>query len=367
MMIHFLQKIGKPSIGNKLVSFNFQHGSLLLLPLLALLFILNSTVPALASPVQSKLLPFVQKSLMLDVSATEGIVATVGEQGFVLLSSDAGKNWKQVEVPAEIGLTGVYFLDAKSGWAVGYDHVIIRTRDGGENWDLVYEDIKADSPLLDVFFLDANTGFAIGTYGAFLTTTDGGENWEAGMLNLVVPPSVEGQEVTDKDPDFEDEEPFADYHLNQIALAKNGNLYIAAEQGHMYRSDDNGLSWVELESPYLGSYFGVLPLEGDSVLMYGLRGNLYRSDDSGNNWTQVKVGTKTLLAAGVIMPDDTILIGGNGGVVLVSRDNGQSFVVKRIPERKGISSLTLADDNSLILVGAFGVKRMSGSDLDVFK
>lgn len=343
----------------KTISFIFQQKSRFLLSLLILIVVSNITSPVFAAPVNSKYLPFVKKSLMYDVAVVDEVIVAVGERGFVLRSTDSGKSWAQVEVPVEVALTGVYFHNAELGWAVGYDHVIIRTRDGGKSWERLYDNIEADSPLLDVWFRDAKNGFAIGSYGVVLTTTDGGDSWNAGMLNLVRAPAA-------GDGNSEDEE-FADYHLNQIARSDSGKLYIAAEAGHMYRSDDNGLSWVSLSSPYVGSFYGVLPLEGESLLMFGLRGNLFRSDDSGANWLKIKSGTKALLTCGIRLKDGTVLVCGNRCVVLVSRDSGHSFKMQRLPMRKGISSCALVDDDSLILVGAFGVKKINSRDLTLSK
>ncbi len=342
----------------RMSSFIFQQKSLFLLPLLILIFVSNITSPVFAAPVNNKYLPFVKKSLMYDVAAVDGVVVVVGERGFVLLSNDAGKSWTQVEVPVEVALTGVYFLNAELGWAVGYDHVIIRTCDGGKSWKRLYDNIEADGPLLDVWFRDVKNGFAIGSYGVFMTTTDGGDSWNVGMLNLERA-AASGQGST------EDEE-FSDYHLNQIAKSDSGKLYIAAEAGHMYRSVDNGVSWVSMSSPYVGSFYGVLPLAGESLLMFGLRGNLFRSDDSGVSWLKIKTGTKALLTSGLRLNDGTILVCGNRGVILVSRDGGHSFKVQR-PVRKGISSCASVDDKSLILVGAFGVKKINKRDLTLSK
>jgi len=47
-----------------------------------------------------------------------------------------------------------------------------------------------------------------------------------------------------------------DYHLNRIVGVGN-RLYIAAEGGQLYRSDDRGASWRVLPSPYEGSFFGL--------------------------------------------------------------------------------------------------------------
>lgn len=52
--------------------------------------------------------------------AGERVVA-VGDHGVVLLSDDQGRQWRQARsVPLSTPLTGVSFVDARHGWAVGH-------------------------------------------------------------------------------------------------------------------------------------------------------------------------------------------------------------------------------------------------------
>ena len=92
-----------------------------------------------------------------------------------------------------------------------------------------------------------------------------------------------------------------DYHLNRIVAAGGARLYIAAEAGHLYRSDDGGAHWQQLASPYEGSFFDVLPLGGDALLAFGLRGNLYRSEDAGASWRRLDSGTLAMLDGGTTL------------------------------------------------------------------
>ena len=154
-------------------------------------------------------------------------------------------------------LTAVTFIDDdQTGFAVGHDSVILRTTDAGDTWERVHWAPEEEAPLFDVWFADASNGVAIGAYGSHFITDDGGDTWIFEPLGDT------------------------DWHLHQIAHADDGRLYIAAEAGYIYRSDDGGDTWTELVSPYEGSYFGVLPLGGETVLVFGLRGHLFRSEDS---------------------------------------------------------------------------------------
>ena len=63
----------------------------------------------------------------------------------------------------------------------------------------------------------------------------------------------------------DDDEGLSQPHLNAIAGGGNGVLYVAAEAGRLYRSADGGHHWSQLPSPYEGSFFGILPLDGDGA------------------------------------------------------------------------------------------------------
>ena len=150
------------------------------------------------------------------------------------------------------------------------------------------------------------------------------------------------------------------YHLNHLARSAAGRLFIAAEAGTIYRSDDGGESWVTLSSPYDGSFFGSLPLDGDALLLYGLRGHLYRSDDAGESWTKLETSTTAMITDGVRLGDGTIVLGGLSGTLLVSRDGGNEFTLIQRVDRLGLSSIVPAGGGGLILVGEGGVRRIDG-------
>jgi len=146
-----------------------------------------------------------------------------------------------------------------------------------------------------------------------------------------------------------------DLHLHSIAISDNGKLYIAAEAGKIYRSDDSGESWVPLAPPYIGSLFGVLPVAGDTVLVFGLRGHLFRSEDAGVNWQEIETPTQEMLTNGIMMTDGEIYITGLGGTILKSSDKGQSFALQEQGHRNGFIAIIQSPEGELITVGEKGV------------
>lgn len=313
---------------------------------LASVVALLALLAASAAPAEEAVrAPLAAESLLLDGAAAGARLVVVGERGHVLVSTNEGASWTQAEVPIRVLLTAVHMHDERTGWAVGHDAVILRTVDGGETWSVVHRAPEEELPLLDVWFRDERTGFAVGAYGYFLATADGGETWTRRSVS-------------------ED-----DFHLNAlipVAADDTGTqpsasrrLYIAAEAGVVYRSDDGGDTWRELPSPYAGSWFGGIALDEEQVLLTGLRGHLFRSADGGETWTQLATGTQALLTGAVRLPSGAIIVTGLEGSVLTSRDEGRSVSTARLPLREGISAVLPLADGGVLLIGEFGIRRLA--------
>lgn len=291
-------------------------------------------------------------TLLLDIAHAGKRLVAAGDRGHILYSDDGGASWAQAKVPTRQLLTAVYFADDKHGWAVGHDALILGTTDGGQTWTQQYENREGEVPLLDVWFENARHGFATGAYGVLLETTDGGENWE---------------DVADR---LDNEEGF---HLNAIAEIPGSGLFIVGEMGGMFRSADMGETWERVESPYQGSFFGVVGGgEPGVVVAFGLRGNLFRSTDFGNSWQAIELlddgdAVESGLADGNRLADGRIVVVGHGGTVLSSEDDGQSFKLFSRPDRRSLSGVVGNPDGNLVLVGQSGVRIVSptGANLPV--
>jgi photosystem II stability/assembly factor-like uncharacterized protein len=301
-------------------------------------------------------IPLLSKALFLDITTAGKKRIAVGENGHILISQD-GRNWLKTNVPVDTTLTAVYFQDDLNGWAAGHDAVILKTTDGGNHWRQVYSAPEAEMPLLDIWFADNQYGIAIGAYGLYLVTMDGGETWVRKAMNIVNEESEAGN------PD--DLTEFYELHLNNIAYSNSGKLYIVAEAGRIYRSDDRGATWYDLQSPYIGSFFGVLPLENESLLVYGLRGHLYRSDNAGKNWVEIETNTRELLTDGIRLHDSRIILTGMGGVLLISNNNGESFEINENSQRHSYSAIMETGDDEVITVGDHGIEVWTSRQLDI--
>jgi photosystem II stability/assembly factor-like uncharacterized protein len=310
--------------------------------------------------------PLAARSLLIAVAAAGPRLVAVGDRGIIVLSDDRGRTWAQAaEVPTQALLTGVCFLDEARGVAVGHDEVILITVDAGRTWRRTHYAPDAQRPLLDVWCGGGRRAIAVGAYSAYFVSEDGGESWTARQFTPAPPParraprSPVGTRAPAQGAAAAGTEAAGGYHLNRIVSSSDSRLYIAAESGHLYRSEDGGASWAGLLSPYEGSFFGVVPLSEGALVAFGLRGNLYRSADAGSTWERIPTGTVALLDGAARLAGHGVAIVGLAGVVLTSDDGGRTFRLLQQANRAGLSAAVAVGDDELAAVGEDGAKLIS--------
>ncbi len=310
------------------------------------------------------------RSPLLGLSRAGERLVAVGQRGHILYSDDAGKSWRQASVPVSADLNAVYFPSSTQGWAVGNDGVILHSHDAGATWSkqldgrgigaLLVEhygalasaepaneqweqlaaegqrltEEGADKPLLDVWFANDQVGYVVGVFNLILRTEDGGEHW------------TPFQDRTDNP---------QGYHLNAIASTGDG-LYIAGEQGLLLKWDDARQRFRALQTPYQGSFFGVVGKPGE-VLAYGLRGHVLRSTDGGSSWSPLDTGLQVSITAATLGTDGDFRLFTQAGHLLVSHAAYLQLIEQR--NHSPVAGVSQADDGSLIVVGSRGVRAPS--------
>ena len=325
-----------------------------------------------------------EKGKLLDVARAGTRMVAVGENGLIIGSDDSGKTWFQGSVPMSVTLTALCFPSPLVGWAVGHDGIILHTSDGGATWirqidgsqinrgayeqvEKLYgektsppsssptvqfdeydwmnlevylrdiEQMKKEGsvwPFLDVWFADDQKGFAVGAFGMAVRTSDGGKTWNPFMNRL---PNPKG--------------------LHYYAVAKVGSdLFIAGEEGQVLRSEDDGQNWKQLDSPYDGSFFGIMGTHsGDDVIAFGLRGHGFISRDRGDTWEPLKLPEGGPWMSGMVLNDGSVLLISPVLGGYISTDNGLSFAgVPGFPMAAVAAMGT--PGNGLLTVGVLGTQ-----------
>ena len=278
-----------------------------------------------------------KEALLLDVVTVGSNTIAVGEYGHVIISPDNGATWNQAtDVPTRNTLTSVSFYDEKNGLAVGHDMTILRTEDGGNSWELTYNDREIELPLLAVYYVNKNYALAFGAFSQVLESNDGGKSWESRALS----------------DDAED-----DFHLNDAFKGASGDIFVPAEFGNVYRSQDGGKSFEALTTPYDGSFWGGMSLSNGDLLVWGMRGNAFVSSDNGESWRKVVTNTDRSISGGTQLSDGHIVLAGLSGLVLESVDGGKTFTEFVRPDRLSFAQVSPGPDlKNVILFGDSGVR-----------
>ncbi len=310
-------------------------------------------------PRPAEIMPLAPRSILLGVAESSGGFVAVGERGHILHSAD-GSKWTQVEVPVRAMLTGLTFATPETGWAVGYDATILKTTDGGRTWKIQNFDPEGQ-PFFDVLFLDPEHGIAVGKRSQVMETRDGGESWDL----------VENEVF-----DFM-------FHVKKITRLYDDTLLLVGERGLLVRSTDRGETWEMLESPYVGSYFGALPLGDSGAVLFGLRGNVYVTPDVTKldtrdpetwdeyaavtitdpgeledlGWRHVDSGTGQSLFGGTLLDNGEVLLVGVGGSAVRSENRITRFVPVPNPYpftlvsviTHGVKALAVGQNGSVLL------------------
>ena len=269
------------------------------------------------------------KAMILSSARAGKRIVAAGNNGIVLLSDTDGADFRQAKsVPVRSTLTAVFFVDDKTGWAVGQWGVVLRTDDAGETWTLQRHDTSVDQPLFSVWFRDRERGIAVGLWSLMIATVDGGKTWTP--VNL--PPSPGRKK--------------ADRNLLKIFANRMGTLFVAAEQGLILKSYD-GETWAYIDTGYKGSFWTGIVLNNGTLLVGGLRGTIYRSADDGRSWREAKSEFKSSIT-------DFAEAGGKvyaaalDGVFLESENGGGTFKGSQREDRLPFTAISVNSVGKLV-------------------
>lgn len=311
------------------------------LPALALSLLLSCSAFAAEVPASPKLQPAeittaATRAMILSAARAGKRIVAVGNHGIVLLSDTDGGEFRQAtSVPVRSTLTAVFFIDEKTGWAVGHWGIVLRTDDAGESWKVQRADTSVDQPLFSVHFRDKDHGWAVGLWSLLISTDDGGKTWTP--VRLPAPPGAKK----------------ADRNLQKIFANRMGTLFIAAEQGMVLKSYD-GENWSYLNTGYKGTFWTGIVLNNGTLLVGGLRGTIYRSTDDGRTWRESKSDRKSSVTD-FAETGGKVVAAGLDGVLLESVDGGASFQGTQRDDRLPHTALCVNGSGKLLKFSKQGI------------
>jgi len=244
-----------------------------------------------------------ESTVLLAIDFVDSLTGWIaGDNGFVMRTLDGGITWQEQTTQTTEIFWGIDFLDSFVGWGAGGVYqtgaVIVRTEDGGNNWQVSFID-SLTTDYKAIMFLDEKYGWTAGLNGAIAHTNDGGQTWQRQESGISA-------------------------DLDYITFVDTLHGWAVGEESWLLRTEDGGKAWIAHES--VGGSRKVLFF--DSLVGYLLAltfADLLKTTDGGQSWFLARSG------GGSDFGDDLFFVDSlrgwmvlDGGVVR-TRDGGATW------------------------------------------
>ena len=196
-----------------------------------------------------------------------------GENATIFHSSDGGESWEQQgygqDALKNINLNDVWAVSDDIVWAVGFPGAVIKTTDGGLNWQTIATaDSLSEKEFVSIAMYD-NQIWISGSGGTIIITDDEGATWQA-----------------------VDSEVLGNNYLQGIHALNANKVFVVggpmtSSRGFCAVSDDGGITWNEYvpEDDYnRNRWIGCRSAGSETVVIFGAESHYMLSTDSGNTW-----------------------------------------------------------------------------------
>jgi len=241
-----------------------------------------------------------------------------GSTGIILRTGNGGADWEILDPPPNNYYFSIFFTSTANGWATGYDGKIIHTADGGNTW--IDQSSGTSTYLNNLFFLDDNEGWIVGgdngnfpsyiKHRVILHTADGGSTWNA-QVNQ-----------SEKDP------------LKDVYFVSASVGYAVGESGNILKTSDGGGTWVSQLEDQSYQFFSTCFLNeaegyvGGEYLGLPHVSVIFKTSDGGNSWESQTFGEDETITD-LFFPDENTgwALGSalTTGFLLYSEDGGVTW------------------------------------------
>lgn len=270
------------------------------------------------------------------VDANTGYV--VGYNGTILKISNGGSEWSYQMSGTTKRLLTTHFTNASTGFAAGEDGTLVMTNNGGANWATVTLPADASSfpapttqRVNDIFFVSANTGFMVTNSGNFLKTVDGGMNWTLTTIET--------------------------RNLNAVYFVNSNVGYIAGDGGIIMKTTDGGNNWSTFVIPnFNDNVFSLYFVTANQGVAVAAGGKIVRTTDGGDTWDYAQSGTTNeLRSVKFVNNTDGYAVGRFGtGVKTIDGGSNWTTMTTSVPNANGLYGVSFPTGNTGYAVGDFG-------------
>lgn len=248
------------------------------------------------------------------------------------LYSQSGWNWVH-PYPQGHELKSAQFVNPELGFAAGEGGNIIKTTNGGVNWEVIWT--GTSDPLYTVYFVNSQTGFVAGGYsgGIIKKTTNSGENWSTvytGFTNS----------------------------FRSICFTNDSSGYVVGNSGSIRKTVDWGNTWFSQNSQLGINLKKVTFLNSDTGFVFAESRIILKTTNGGSNWSWNSYNFTSSSFADISFTSyNNWYILGSGSIVFKSTDAGANWTGLYTGDNTGFSTIHFFDENTGIITGGDKIRK----------
>lgn len=308
------------------------------------LFLILTAVFFILAAVRTNSQPVVnQNDIKFESQATATLV---GQDGLIMRTEDGGLNWNVLNS----GITNVLnsndaykYTDELSIehvvlYTVGENGVILSSIDNGQTWSLAVSGTTEN--LNKIITRSANEMYICGNNGTLLTSIDNGSTWQSATTNVTA--NLNSIALTDLDGTVND--------VKAVTVGASGTILI---------SRDYGLTWENSTSGVNSDLNAVVYAGNMTFVAVGNDGTVLKSVDGGITWSLSTSPTVLNLFDVKYLFDESrsiFLASGENGTILSSSDMGNTWIVVTTPTESDLFAINFGSMNYGISTGSSGTE-----------
>lgn len=277
------------------------------------------------------------------------------KKGIVLKTINGGNSWSTIYSSIDYPLKAVSFINADTGVVVGGIKTILRTIDGGANWqssEVLYSEEAFANTYLDfnsIYLAASNNGIIVGgdgyENGIILKTSNAGLSW----LDITKQACPNCRYTSSKHKEL------LNYNLQSVSFSDANTGFIAG-YGIILKTIDAGNNWFPQPAP-TGGFFRSVFFENNTGFIAGYNGVILKTDD-GLKWNKLKSGSTVFskikyLESICFVSNETGYVAGDG-ILLKTTDGGKSWL-KNDKINYSLNSIFFTNVNTGYAVGKAGI------------
>lgn len=271
-----------------------------------------------------------------------------GSSGAILKTTNGGKEWVRQTTNTTAYLTGIFPVNDRIAYACGW-YCILKTENGGENWNIVRIGTNQVGELWCLWFIDENTGWFAGDR-VMMRTVDGCKNFiDSSYIPISVAEDIHFKDTLNGLITGSDMLKTTNSGLNWNIITIPGNGFVAyidrfkligdtgyaiSKWNYTYKTTNYGANWDTISRVPMAASEFISCVDFYSYLTGycgGSYGKLFKTTNGGYNWfaqNTMQFGPGSF--GSIYCFNDSVVwaVGGSGGRYIINTTNGGEILTK---------------------------------------